>query len=948
MKFKKVEISAFRIYDSPENATFDLTTESGNAADFVSLYAPNGFGKTSFYDAVEWAITKSINRFYIRSKELEKLADFQSEQNDLPLIRNSKSTLDTYVKVYTDLNNDPINSPFKKHGKQLHDINFKKPIVHEFQKVILSQEWISAFLTESNGETRYEKFMEKPELSTINNYYNNLKNIWSAYEDKVDGLEKEITNFKSKIAFIGTENLLDSVNTQISLLIEKYGESDLNLILLSTTQQQIKKFRDIISNKVVTNNREVMLTQILNYTTIAKSGDKNIVGIEAYFSHEKQFTNSDVKLIKIKSLIEKFEKHEKSKNEFTYNQKLRLQFVDQKEETEKVLSHYEEYQRIRDTIDQKINLKVKAEATIPTLEKHAEDLTRMEVTYKNQFNTLIKQTEELNVTKSQLPITKESISKINLNIKGTESQIFNLRAEIEKKEKEVKSINDKSEEFVKLIEEVRLNQYSKLLVREYPELIKLIDELENKNESLSSERAKLKDLNSSIDQQQTLNNTIEEFIRSGLSIVNERQSSNCPLCEQTYESYNLLAKKISNNKALSDVLKRLLSEKSAVNQQISSLSDAIKLSNEILVTFYNAQINNLNTIKQKLFHTLETLKKEHENKVNDLRDLKEKNSDIVVKLNGLTVEEFEKQLDKSITETLKNQSNFNQLLSPIKIEINTLTEQIKGLNDQIILLKKEIENLEANEKYTFVITWYKNNYPDQLFNQKPLIDRNESISKNIVDISNKVVVLGETIKIINGELSSFNKENLLKDKKELEDIKQASEDKINSYKYFLKDKLDIDLSESSDKEVLLKILNDRETHYKSELIKAGNLFQEYLKLEKYSENIAPFLQSENSRLELKKKENEYSFLIATVKPFIEKERADTRLYLDAKVKDFFYEDLINDLYKKIDPHPEFKAVEFKVEIPLKETPLDRSKVTPAFRCKLTPLFRSKLTPAFWM
>ncbi len=37
-----------------------------------------------------------------------------------------------------------------------------------------------------------------------------------------------------------------------------------------------------------------------------------------------------------------------------------------------------------------------------------------------------------------------------------------------------------------------------------------------------------------------------------------------------------------------------------------------------------------------------------------------------------------------------------------------------------------------------------------------------------------------------------------------------------------------------------------------------------------------------------------------------------------------------------------------LEIPLKETPLDRSKVTPAFRCKLTPLFRSKLTPAFWM
>jgi exonuclease SbcC len=33
MKFKKVEISAFRIYDKPADATFDFTINSGEAAD---------------------------------------------------------------------------------------------------------------------------------------------------------------------------------------------------------------------------------------------------------------------------------------------------------------------------------------------------------------------------------------------------------------------------------------------------------------------------------------------------------------------------------------------------------------------------------------------------------------------------------------------------------------------------------------------------------------------------------------------------------------------------------------------------------------------------------------------------------------------------------------------------------------------------------------------------
>ena len=52
MKFKKVEIQAFRAYDKANDGTFDFSREEdGEYADFISLYAPNGFGKTSFYDA---------------------------------------------------------------------------------------------------------------------------------------------------------------------------------------------------------------------------------------------------------------------------------------------------------------------------------------------------------------------------------------------------------------------------------------------------------------------------------------------------------------------------------------------------------------------------------------------------------------------------------------------------------------------------------------------------------------------------------------------------------------------------------------------------------------------------------------------------------------------------------------------------------------------------------
>ena len=82
-------------------------------------------------------------------------------------------------------------------------------------------------------------------------------------------------------------------------------------------------------------------------------------------------------------------------------------------------------------------------------------------------------------------------------------------------------------------------------------------------------------------------------------------------------------------------------------------------------------------------------------------------------------------------------------------------------------------------------------------------------------------------------------------------------------------------------------------------------------LEKYSGNIYEFLQSEKSKQDLEIMQNELDFLNNKVKPLVEKERNKTQQFLEQKVKGFFYESLINDLYKKIDPHPDFKSVEFR-------------------------------------
>lgn len=40
MKFKKVELHAFRAYKDKQDGTFDFTLDDDKIADFVSIYAP--------------------------------------------------------------------------------------------------------------------------------------------------------------------------------------------------------------------------------------------------------------------------------------------------------------------------------------------------------------------------------------------------------------------------------------------------------------------------------------------------------------------------------------------------------------------------------------------------------------------------------------------------------------------------------------------------------------------------------------------------------------------------------------------------------------------------------------------------------------------------------------------------------------------------------------------
>lgn len=73
-KIKEIDINAFRAYKDMQKFNF-IHNGTGKVADLVTIYAPNGYGKTSFFDAVEWAITNKIGRLGSGSVIKEELSE---------------------------------------------------------------------------------------------------------------------------------------------------------------------------------------------------------------------------------------------------------------------------------------------------------------------------------------------------------------------------------------------------------------------------------------------------------------------------------------------------------------------------------------------------------------------------------------------------------------------------------------------------------------------------------------------------------------------------------------------------------------------------------------------------------------------------------------------------------------------------------------------------------
>ena len=257
MKIKKVIIDGFRAYENAQNGTFDFSINSNECADFVAIFAPNGFGKTSFYDAVEYALTENISRFvrdgHRTDYDSKSRTQLQRKRKQYILRNHSISDSDVAkVQVTLDIRGEEKvlekEVPKPKAGNR--DFHFKKRSADGssgLADVFLSQEAIDAFLREEKAEARYLRFMSNfGDSDEI--YRANLSTLKRELESSLEETRSAISHLREIAERPINLDIFSNINQSIALLGD--GDSVIRPIDGSFNAEQELSLRSAISKRL--------------------------------------------------------------------------------------------------------------------------------------------------------------------------------------------------------------------------------------------------------------------------------------------------------------------------------------------------------------------------------------------------------------------------------------------------------------------------------------------------------------------------------------------------------------------------------------------------------------------------------------------------------------------------------------------------------------------------
>ena len=323
MKLKNVDIKAFRLFGD-EHVKFVNSHFPGKAcADFVTIYAPNGFGKTSFFDAIEFCMTNNIKRLHFQN--FKENVNYDKGLSDLSSFIHNREMPDVPIQINLGLVDYEKGTITKTVDKdQEISLLTHAPENKFFSRAMLAQDWFSEFLSVQKADARFSIFMEHfHDSEGLLEYHEKIKKALERQKSEVKGLTEAIRKKTSQLK----NNLDDTIIKQIDEAKESLDK--LNLTVgwrqqiddneIKTLDFEGRKLETIVLSEIESNTKQAdALRQVV-------TGENDIIALDRLqkvYEDVNQLRSKIealkcvmTKIRKLKSIIAQIEKLEKAKHD---------------------------------------------------------------------------------------------------------------------------------------------------------------------------------------------------------------------------------------------------------------------------------------------------------------------------------------------------------------------------------------------------------------------------------------------------------------------------------------------------------------------------------------------------------------------------------------------------------------------------------------------------------
>ncbi|PEB61979.1 hypothetical protein COM86_21710 [Priestia megaterium] len=754
MKIQAITLEAFRGF--LDKVTFNIQ-DTG----VLLLYGPNGHGKTSIFDAIEWALTGEIQRFSVSTEERKRtrfIRNLHAQEDQITYVTLNlliDSTINAQVKrICTVKKGD--NTDYGKHKLEIlcfHPTEGNKELEGSEAEDLL-RTWLI-------NETWLNKITDSSRIISLTHILGQEK-----LNEFVMGM-KDGERYSSLSVLFGTEHFLKYSDLFKNSLEGLKNELQLRrgrILEVETSIKNIEKNSEVLEKKLVSDTKEPLKKALLPYVNYFNN-TKNLYEVENWEEFHIAVHKNQEKLREERFQLENSAQHLKDAKDLFPKWKTSKQFLidapKKREELNKWLNYTQNLNQVESLLER-----------FPHFQAGLTKKDKLRVAIERKVSVIQKLSEKSN-TIDELVHKLRTIFKEALEKK--DFKLFTTISTLSFEDKEIKL------KLISYLEKMKEARNSIFILRENYEINKsALSNLEKSFHELQGVDKKFQELLSALNDYIVVQNDIEA----------------CPACGTPGISIDHLKK-------------RVVSEQGRMNTTLPQLELQIKETKKQMevqfkeITTYKEQFNSSIDLVNKLIENLEEKAKEtRDSRLREQRYEQQLHNEVSALTDFLNV--FKQDANKLQIDASK--LNFIDTLKQLEQELQSslLPLSLKDradLSNQVQLLERKIQH--ARE----VINYFIGKLEKLDVNVKDLrLWSEEQITLFLSEISNiqshSIEVLHEKEKVTFKALSILDQ---AKDELQLLTYNKDLKRQLQSLKTLNQEKDQIEKDCESVQEILLNI-----------------------------------------------------------------------------------------------------------------------------------------------